>query len=195
MVKYKSLLLFGAPGCGKGTQGQVLGGLPGCFHLAMGDVFRSLDKASELGKTFSEYSSSGKLVPDKLVISIWAEHMKKQISLSKFNPNNDILILDGLPRTVEQAEALKEHIDVMKVIHINCDNKEPLIKRIQLRAKNSGRVDDSKEEVIRNRLDVYEKETYPVLAKYSNSLIADIDGLKTPLQVLKQILDTIVPIL
>ncbi|EKD27662.1 MAG: Adenylate kinase [uncultured bacterium] len=195
MTKYKSLLFFGAPGCGKGTQGQVLGGLPGCFHLAMGDVFRSMDKESELGKIFTEYSSSGRLVPDELVIKIWAEHMEKLAKAGKFKPEKDILILDGLPRTVEQAEVLKKYITVIKVIHINCDDKNALVKRIQNRAKDSGRADDAKEDVIRNRLAVYEKETYPVLEKYSKDSIANIDGLKTPMQVLKQILDVVVPLI
>ena len=66
--RYKTVLLFGAPGAGKGTQGKILGKVPGFYHLACGDVFRSLDMGSELGSKFMEYSSRGELVPDALTI-------------------------------------------------------------------------------------------------------------------------------
>ncbi|MEO1717767.1 MAG: nucleoside monophosphate kinase, partial [Planctomycetota bacterium] len=68
--KYQCVLLFGAPGAGKGTQGAILGRIPGFFHLSCGEVFRSLDIHSDLGKVFYEYSSKGELVPDEVTVDI-----------------------------------------------------------------------------------------------------------------------------
>ena len=76
--RYQTVLLFGAPGAGKGTQGKILGLVPGFFHLACGDVFRSLDVNSELGKEFLEYSSRGELVPDSLTIEMWRQNAHAQ---------------------------------------------------------------------------------------------------------------------
>ena len=73
MQKFKTILLFGTPGAGKGTQGKILGKVPGFFHLACGDVFRSLDMGSDLGKQFIAYSSRGELVPDELTIELWRQ--------------------------------------------------------------------------------------------------------------------------
>src|SRR4051812_31091596 len=72
-MRYKTILLFGAPGSGKGTQGKILGSIPGMFHTACGDVFRQLDLKSDLGKKFWEFSSKGNLVPDDLTVKLWKQ--------------------------------------------------------------------------------------------------------------------------
>ena len=71
--QFRTILMFGAPGSGKGTQGRILGDLPGFYHLSCGDVFRALNHRSELGQVFLEYSSQGKLVPDEFTIRLWLE--------------------------------------------------------------------------------------------------------------------------
>ncbi|MEY5032826.1 MAG: adenylate kinase, partial [Planctomycetota bacterium] len=106
--RYKTILLFGAPGAGKGTQGKILGKVPGFYHLACGDVFRSLDMASDLGRKFMEYSSRGELVPDELTIEMWRQNMHAQTVLSIYKPNVDLLVLDGIPRNVNQAKHLEQ---------------------------------------------------------------------------------------
>ena len=105
--RYKCILLVGAPGAGKGTQGKILGHIPGFFHLACGDVFRSLDLTSPLGKKFLEYSSRGELVPDELTVEMWQQNMHAQTILSLYKPAQDLLLLDGIPRTLAQADALE----------------------------------------------------------------------------------------
>ena len=96
--KYRTILMFGAPGSGKGTQGKVLGALPGYFHLSCGDVFRSLNPKSELGQVFLQFSSQGKLVPDNFTIQLWHDHIVRQVNGHNFTPDEEILILDGIPR-------------------------------------------------------------------------------------------------
>ncbi len=96
--RYRTILLFGAPGSGKGTQGKILGQVPGFFHLSCGEVFRGLNPASELGKTFLEYSSQGKLVPDSYTVQLWCEHIDRLVHTHHFHPEGTILLLDGIPR-------------------------------------------------------------------------------------------------
>jgi adenylate kinase len=107
--RFKTILLFGAPGAGKGTQGKILGKIPGFFHLACGDVFRSLDLSSDLGKKFLEHSSKGELVPDDLTIEMWRQNVHAQTVLSFYKPAADLLILDGIPRSVNQARAMEPY--------------------------------------------------------------------------------------
>jgi adenylate kinase len=192
--RYKTVLLFGAPGAGKGTQGQLLGSIPGFFHMSTGDMFRSLDKESELGETFFEYSSKGELVPDEVTIELWHTYVHAQTILGLFKPHTDLLILDGIPRTVAQTSLMEKYIDVLGIIHLNALNPEDMIARLRNRALQEKRVDDAKEEVIRTRLDIYSRETRPVLNHYDPSMIHDIDAIGSLGRVLKNILDVVTPI-
>ena len=120
--KYPSILLFGPPGVGKGTQGQMLGSIPGFFHLATGDMFRSLDKESEIGMEFTRYSSQGLLVPDFLTVRLWRQHVDQLIARELYNPTSDILLLDGIPRSVPQAESMNEHVNPIVIMIINTNH-------------------------------------------------------------------------
>ncbi|MEN0021486.1 MAG: nucleoside monophosphate kinase [Planctomycetota bacterium] len=194
MDKYQTVLLFGAPGAGKGTQGKILGRIPGFFHLSCGDIFRSLDIHSPLGEIFYEYSSRGELVPDDATVSMWAENIHAQTTLSLYKPHDDVLILDGIPRNVHQAELMQEHIEVLGVIHLVCGDKEAMIKRLRRRALKENRADDAREDVIRNRWEVYEAETAPVLDFYDSGIIHEVDAVGSPASVLQHVLEVIVPI-
>src|SRR3954452_18942376 len=88
VTKYKSVLLFGAPGSGKGTQGKILSAIPGFYHSSTGDIFRSLDLSSEVGRTFWEYSSRGELVPAELTIAVWQNYIKGMELISQFHPES-----------------------------------------------------------------------------------------------------------
>ncbi len=193
MDRYKSILLFGAPGSGKGTQGKVLGTIPGFYHCACGDVFRNLDIHSELGKIFYEYSSRGELVPDEVTVRMWAENIHAHAVIGHYKPHSDLLVLDGIPRTLEQAKIMDEHIDVLLVIHLVCNDEEEMIQRLRRRALKSNRHDDADIKVIRHRWEVYEKETAPVLEHYPDDIVVDVDAMNSPAQVLHDILDFVVP--
>src|ERR1043166_1205257 len=117
-VKYKTILIFGAPGCGKGTQGKILGQVPGFVHCACGDVFRSLDLQSALGKTFLQYSSKGELVPDEFTVQLWQKFIEGLVHSRRFTPERDTLVLDGIPRNVQQAKLMDSKIEVQKLFHL-----------------------------------------------------------------------------
>lgn len=192
--RYKTVLLFGAPGAGKGTQGKILGQIPGFFHLSCGEVFRTLDIHSELGRVFYEYSSRGELVPDDVTVRMWAENLHAQNVLSLYKPHDDLLVLDGIPRNVHQARIMEEHIDVLAIVHLVCRDKEAMMKRLRRRALKENRADDAREEVIRKRWEVYEKETFPVLDFYPDTLVHEVDAMGSPAAVLQHVLQVVVPI-
>jgi len=133
-VKYRSILLFGAPGAGKGTQGKILGVIPNFFHCACGDVFRNLRADSALGRLFIEYSSRGELVPDGPTIELWRQFIENTTKIGRFHPEQDTLVLDGIPRNVVQAEILRDTLNVLAVFYLKDSNEEKLITRIQRRA-------------------------------------------------------------
>jgi adenylate kinase len=192
--RYKTILLFGAPGAGKGTQGKILGHIPGFYHLSCGEVFRTLDTTSDLGRIFIEYSSKGLLVPDEHTVKMWHKNMEARTILAEYKPNVDLLVLDGIPRNVNQAKLLDKHINVLLIIHLVCPNKEAMIVRLRKRALKENRVDDAKEDVIRKRWDVYEKETFPVLEHYPAGIIREVDATGSPASVLEKILENVVPV-
>lgn len=191
---YKSILLFGAPGTGKGTQGSILANIPGFAHLSTGDMFRGLDKESDLGKEFLKYSTQGLLVPDDFTIRLWSDHVAGLVADNKYNPALQFLLLDGIPRTADQATAMGDKIDVHAVIHLTCEDREQLVARLIARAAKSGRPDDAKEDVVRKRLDVYDNETKPVLDHYNSALIHNIEATGTPAEVLARILAVLAPL-
>jgi adenylate kinase len=191
-MKYRTILLFGAPGAGKGTQGKILGTIPNFFHCACGDVFRNLTIDSKIGRVFIEYSSRGELVPDEPTIDLWRESISKNTQSSRFHPETDTLVLDGIPRNVHQAAMLKETLDVIGVFYLRCTNMDNLVQRMQRRALKENRLDDASLEVIRNRLKTYEKDTKPVLKFYGKHLVHRIDADQSPAKVLCDILRHIV---
>lgn len=187
--KYKAVLLFGCPGSGKGTQGVTLAGMPNLFHLAMGDIFRGLDKQSPIGQEFLSYSTKGLLVPDELTVRVWKQHVEALVQRGEIRPDYHILLLDGIPRTPAQAELLRDCIDILKILHLVITNVDGLVHRLSLRAKKTNRPDDADESVIRKRISVYEQETSPVLQGYPAALVADINADQHPLAVLRDIAD------
>jgi adenylate kinase len=192
--RYRTILLFGAPGAGKGTQGKILGAIPGFYHLSCGDVFRTLDTSSTLGKVFLEYSSKGSLVPDDATVQMWHLNMHARTILGIYKPKTDLLVLDGIPRNVAQAKILEKHLKVLQIIHLVCPDKEKMIGRLRRRALKENRIDDAKEEVIRRRWQVYERETRPVLEFYPKENIREVNAMGSPASVLQHILQHVVPV-
>ena len=187
-MKYRSILLFGAPGVGKGTQGKILGVIPNFFHCACGDVFRNLRADSPLGRTFIEYSGRGQLVPDEPTIELWRHFIENNTKVGRFHPDTDTLVLDGIPRNVHQAKILKNTLDVTAVFYMKSADEEKLVARIQRRAIKENRLDDANLSVIRDRLHVYENETKPVLKFYGRHLVHRINADQKPAKVLADIL-------
>lgn len=173
-----NIVIFGAPGSGKGTQSDKIIAEYGVEHISTGDVLRAEIKAgSELGKTAAAYINDGKLVPDSLIIDILASTLDAK--------GKDIkgVIFDGFPRTIAQAEALNAMLaergqQVSTVIGLEVDDAE-LIKRIVARGKTSGRADDN-EETAKKRLETYYSQTLPLKDFYvKEGKYAAIQGVGT----------------
>jgi adenylate kinase len=188
IMKYRTILLFGAPGAGKGTQGKILGTIPNLFHCACGDVFRNLTIESKIGRIFVEYSSRGELVPDEQTIELWRQSIEANTRTGRFRPEQDTLVLDGIPRNAHQAEMLKDTLEVVGIFYLQCKDVDNLVMRIQRRALKENRLDDANLDVIRQRLKIYESETKPVINFYGRHLVHRIDADQTPAKVLVDIL-------
>ena len=191
-TKYPTYLFFGAPGSGKGTQGSTIGTLPRFFHCACGDVFRRIDTRNPIGQAFLEYSSNGRLVPDEITVELWKVSIEHAVEARAFKPDIDFLVLDGIPRNTNQAELMADVIDVRRVFHLNCPDRDKVVARLKKRALKDNRLDDANEEVIRHRLDTYERESLPLLDYYGPELIVEIDATEPPVVVLQTILTHIV---
>ena len=190
-MRYQTYLLFGPPGSGKGTQGKTLGTIPRFFHCACGDVFRSIDTRTELGRAFLEYSSKGQLVPDDITVKLWKARIDAAVDAHTFKPDIDTLILDGIPRNVAQAEIMDDLIQVEKVFHLSCPDRTALFARLKKRALKDNRLDDANETVIKRRLETYEAESKPVLGYYGKDRITCIDATQPPAMVLMRILESV----
>ena len=159
----KNIVIFGAPGSGKGTQSDLLVKKYGFKHISTGDVLRAeIKNGTELGNTAKGFIDNGQLIPDSLMIDILAS------VYDSLCPCEGV-IFDGFPRTIPQAEALKEMLakrgtEVSGMLELDVPN-EMLIERLVNRGKTSGRADDN-EETIRKRLDVYNNQTAPLIEWY-----------------------------
>ncbi|HEX5397563.1 MAG TPA: nucleoside monophosphate kinase [Verrucomicrobiae bacterium] len=191
-MKYRTILMFGSPGSGKGTHGKALGAIPGYFHCACGDVFRSLRPETPLGKRFLKYSSRGELVPDEATIQLWRQCIENSMRAGRFHPDSDTLVLDGIPRNVAQAEMLSDTLNVITVFYLTTRRREILVGRLQRRALHENRLDDANLDVIRQRLKIYEKETKPVLDFYGRKLVQRINTDGTPVKIFSDIVKRVV---
>ena len=173
-----NIIICGAPGCGKGTQSDLIVEKYGLKHLSTGDLLRSeIAEKSELGKEAESYISKGNLVPDQMIFDILSKAIAEQTK------NSNGIILDGFPRNVAQAEALEELMATLKkettvLLDMHVDNQE-LITRLLKRGETSGRSDDNMD-TIKKRLEIYHTKTAPVSDFYKNkNKYAAIDGMGT----------------
>jgi len=187
-MKLRTILLFGSPGAGKGTQGIILGSIPTYLHVSSGDLFRDLSVQNPLGQTFLDYAGKGQLVPDAPTIKLWHDDIENRIRNGIFNPETDTLLLDGIPRNTAQAQLLDDKLNVVGVLNLFCKDLDIMVERLQARALREDRLDDANLDTIRNRLKVYEAETRPVLEHYGDDLVHTIDSTQTPVRVLRDVL-------
>ncbi|MFM7816388.1 MAG: adenylate kinase family protein, partial [Verrucomicrobiota bacterium] len=187
-MKYRAILLFGAPGSGKGTQGKILGQIPNFVHFSCGEAFRNLRVDSPLGRIFVQYAGQGKLVPDEPTIQLWKNSIDAMIMSGRFHPEADTMLLDGIPRNPQQARIMADLIDVVAIFNLSCPQEDKLVSRLQRRALKENRLDAANVEVIRTRLATYHRETQAVLDCYPREVIHPIDATQEPLVVLFEIL-------
>jgi adenylate kinase len=130
-------------------------------------------------------------VPDDITVELWREAINAAVEAHKFKPDIDTLVLDGIPRNVAQAKIMEEMIDVKKIFHLACPERETLFGRLKKRALKDNRLDDANEQVIQRRLDIYQRESKPVLSYYPQELITEIDATQPPSKVLLSILQRV----
>ena len=172
-----NIVIFGAPGSGKGTQSERIVEKYGINHISTGDVLRAeIKNGTELGKTAKGYIDQGQLIPEELMIDILAS------VFDSFKDSKGV-IFDGFPRTIAQAEALKKMLaergqDVSVMVDLDVPEEELMVRLIK-RGKDSGRADDN-EETIKKRLHVYHSQTAPLIDWYKNEKkYQHINGLGT----------------
>ena len=193
--KYDTILLFGPPGVGKSTQAKLLD-KKRFVYISSGEVLRRNEKNtkfrnSTLGKRVSKIMSSGKLIPNKIMIDIFLQTIKEYISRKIFNPKKQILVLDGIPRNRSQARIINNIFNIIKIIYIYSHNDSRLADRILKRAKKEGRSEDQNMNIIRKRLAIYKKETNKVLDYYHKKIILKINGFNDIKKIQGQIKDSL----
>src|ERR1019366_4777778 len=144
------------------------------------------------GLFFIYYSGRCKFLPDGPAIELWEHFIENNTQSGRFHPKTDTLILDGIPRNVQQAKILNSTLNVVAVFYMQSSDEERLVSRIQRRAIKENRLDDANLEVIRDRLHVYENETKPVLKFYGRHLVHRINADQPPAKVLADILRFVV---
>lgn len=185
---FRSILIFGPPGSGKGTLGKFLSSAGNHFHLSSGDIFRGLAPESPAGQLYHNYAGKGLLLPDEVTIQIWHHYVHGLIATNRYFPEQQLLLLDGIPRTIRQADLLNKYIRIEKIIVLEIANSEELIKRIQRRALIEKRTDDLDSAVLRTRMDIYERDTRKLLKHYPDQLLARFNAARRPLEVLRDVL-------
>ncbi|MEM1327184.1 MAG: adenylate kinase [Bacteroidota bacterium] len=182
----KNIILFGPPGSGKGTQAAILVDKFDLLHISTGDLFRyEMGNDTPLGLQAKSFIAKGELVPDEVTIGMLTNKVDA-------NPDVKGIIFDGFPRTIRQAEALDEllaerGVAVNEVLALEVDEDE-IVKRLLERGKTSGRKDDSNEEIIRNRIAVYRRETEAVFGYYAEKDKAlKLDGIGTIAEVAERL--------
>lgn len=192
---FRSLLVFGPPGSGKGTLGKFLSSAGNHFHLSSGDIFRGLSPESPAGKIYHRYAGKGLLVPDEVTIEIWHHYVHGLIATNRYFPDQQLLLLDGIPRTLRQAKLLQGHISVEGIIVLEVKNTQTLIQRLMRRALIEKRFDDMDEKVLKTRMEVYQKDTSELLKAYPKKCISHFNAEQKPLEVLRDVLTRLTSLL
>lgn len=186
-TKRQAVVLVGPPGSGKGTQGRALGNLPHLVHYEMGESLRRIDESSELGRRIHAETASGRLLPDELVLQVFDEDVERLEEEGELRPEEQVLLLDGLPRTLRQAEELSRRLDLLGAIELDVDDVTELYERLQRRGLENGRIDDVSESVIEERIRQYERESRPVLDALDRESVRSVDASEGPLEVLGRV--------
>ena len=196
-TKQPSIILLGPPASGKGTQARALSMLPGFAHLSTGQVLREKSRGNDArAQEIREALDEGRLLSDERIFTVFHECLREQREAGCLRAD-DILVLNGIPRTVNQARKLEETITISRVLVMGYADEKALRQRIKGRAQEEQRSDDMREEVIATRLEVYHEETEPLIEYYRTrapDAIAEVNCLQSPPEVLRDVLQVVRPV-
>lgn len=188
MKSLPAIILIGAPGSGKGTQGAILNAVPGFWFVSMGEVLRAQNSEQQADASIRESMHAGQLVSTDSVFAAWERHLS-ELRQAGLRAENGMLVLDGLPRNITQAQQLQPYISTQRVIYLKCTDDNLLLRRIGGRAAQ--RADDANLEVSRHRLSVFREQTLPLLDWFPPDIISTVDAALQPLEVLQQIVEAL----
>tara|TARA_Y100001934_G_C12281453_1_gene740137 strand:+ start:418 stop:1002 length:585 start_codon:yes stop_codon:yes gene_type:complete len=185
-----NILIFGPPGCGKGTQSEFLVSKYNLKHLSTGDIFRyNIKNETNLGLEAKSFIEKGQLVPDSVTIGMLNKEMRSINNLNGF-------LFDGFPRTIKQAQSLDQLLlklnqEISLMICIEVPESE-LIKRLLIRGESSDRKDDQNKEIITNRIEIYKEQT-EILKDYylAQNKFYSVDGTSSIQEVKEKIFSLI----
>ncbi len=165
----RGILLFGYPGSGKGTQGRILSALPGFHHVAMGDILRAVTPGSQMHERVQSHLRAGNLVPDDLVMDLFARYVE-QIKPAP----EDFLVIDGLPRNAKQVQLITRLVEVVRIFKLSVYDENLVIDRMRKRARAQSRSDDLSDEIIQHRLGIYRAETESCIRAFPGTILTRI---------------------
>jgi fructose-1,6-bisphosphatase II len=182
------VLLFGAPGCGKGTIGKTLGRLPGFLHVSTGDIIRAA--MAEKGARGEKWApmSKGEFISDSNMWDLLDAFLEAEVRGKRPEERPKCIILDGVPRVKSQIPDIAKRVDIRGIFYLECQGPDVLFERLLRRSTLESRVDDAKKQVVETRLRLFEQETLPVLDAYPPSIVHRIDATRPPTEVLAEVL-------
>jgi adenylate kinase len=182
-----AVLLVGPPGSGKSTLGRAIATLPGFAFASAGEMFRALDDHTEAQREALAHVERGELVPAELAVALFVEHLRARVVLGSFTPEDELLLLDGLPRVREQAELLAPFFAPRRLIALEAPREV-----LAARSRGRGRGDDA-DAIFEARLGRYEAQTRPLLAHFPDRT-RTVDAAQGPAAVLRDVLTHVAPV-
>ena len=186
--KFPAVILLGPPGSGKRLLGKYLGSSPNQYYLSSSMIFKSIDQDTPAGELYYSYAKKKKLVPNDVTLELWENYIQGLISTNSYRPNKQDLVLDGIPRTKEQAQMLDEYLNVRHVIVLESQLRDDLLKRVRRQVRKEGGLDEGVKKSFDNDYQEYSDNISGLVDVYPTHMVTYINADQRPLEVLRDVL-------